>query len=57
MRAQAFLNLMLACTSVPGQYPSDETISETTSYFWSLFLDELNLAEDSVRGALLETSK
>ena len=42
---QEFLRFLLECTSVPGSYPLDETISEMTSYLWFLFLDELSSIE------------
>ena len=46
---QLLLNFLLQCTAIPGNYPSDETISDMTTYFWNLFMDELAVVEGDVR--------
>ena len=48
LNVQALLQLLVECTNHAGQYPSEESCSEMTNYFWRLFFDDLQEGGDGM---------
>ncbi|KAK3089277.1 hypothetical protein FSP39_002274 [Pinctada imbricata] len=53
VNAHGLIQMVLACSSLPGHYPVDENFSNLTFTFWYLLQDEITESESEKRSLLI----